>query len=251
MTAPTSLLEKISFALFVLCLAGMGTQPLLFQSAAYHAFADHRGWLGLPNALDVLSNLAFLAPGLWGLSLASRTPEPLRGSLHLLSTGLVLTALGSALYHVNPNDFSLLWDRVPMVLVFSGVMGAMAYQYLGEEAVHRWQNAWLYLGLVALAVWANTGDLRLYVVVQVGGFLVGAVWIAWGYAVRGRHANEPELPWAAVWVGYGAAKLAEYLDHWVWEQSAQVVGGHAFKHVLAGLGLLYLLHAINKRWPRT
>ena len=37
------------------------------QWADYHAFADRRAWLGLPNAADVLSNLPFLAAGAWAV----------------------------------------------------------------------------------------------------------------------------------------------------------------------------------------
>jgi len=35
--------------------------PAVAQPASYHAFADERPWLGIPNAADVLSNLAFVA----------------------------------------------------------------------------------------------------------------------------------------------------------------------------------------------
>jgi hypothetical protein len=38
------------------------------QSLRYHAFADHRTLLGVPNALNVLSNLPFVVIGLSGLS---------------------------------------------------------------------------------------------------------------------------------------------------------------------------------------
>lgn len=249
MTASASPLEKLSFALVCLCLIAVGLQPLMFQDSAYHAFADHRALFGVHNALDVLSNLAFLIPGLWGLSLAHRAPEPLRGSLHLTATGLVLTALGSALYHSAPNDFSLLWDRLPMVLTFAGVIGAMAYQYLGAEAVYRWQNAWLYLGVVSLAVWANTGDLRLYVVVQAGGFLVGLLWLVWGYISGARKTAGLWLPWAVVWAGYACAKLAEHLDDWVWTETSHAVGGHLFKHVFAGLALAWVFRALHQAQP--
>ena len=37
------------------------------QSPAYHAFCDTRRFWGIPNTANVLSNLPFLAIGLWGL----------------------------------------------------------------------------------------------------------------------------------------------------------------------------------------
>jgi hypothetical protein len=41
--------------------------PALAQPENYFPFADQRSWLGIPNAADVLSNLAFVAVGLLGL----------------------------------------------------------------------------------------------------------------------------------------------------------------------------------------
>jgi hypothetical protein len=93
-------------------------------SRSGYKFADSRGVGVLPNAIDVLSNLAFLIAGAFGLRLASRAPLPQQASLHLFAMGLVLTALGSAYYHWAPTDKTLLWDRLPMTLAFAGAIGA-------------------------------------------------------------------------------------------------------------------------------
>ena len=37
--------------------------PAIPQPLAYHNFADHRGWLGIPNFGDVASNLPFAVVG--------------------------------------------------------------------------------------------------------------------------------------------------------------------------------------------
>ena len=42
----------------------------------YHAFADQRGWLGIPHAADVLSNLFFALIGAWALGKARRATMP-------------------------------------------------------------------------------------------------------------------------------------------------------------------------------
>ena len=39
----------------------------LAQPQSYHDFADQRTLWGIPHTLDVMSNLAFIAVGLWGL----------------------------------------------------------------------------------------------------------------------------------------------------------------------------------------
>jgi hypothetical protein len=42
--------------------------PLVPQPLAYHNMADQRSWLGIPNALNVLSNLPFAVVGVMGLA---------------------------------------------------------------------------------------------------------------------------------------------------------------------------------------
>ena len=44
-----------------------GSKPPLSQDPNYHNFSDQRAILGINNGLDVLSNLAFLVVGIWGL----------------------------------------------------------------------------------------------------------------------------------------------------------------------------------------
>ncbi|HSE49381.1 MAG TPA: hypothetical protein VLA96_09265, partial [Terriglobales bacterium] len=42
--------------------------PPIHQDPAFHQFADRRTLLGIPNGLDVLSNLPFVVVGLLGLT---------------------------------------------------------------------------------------------------------------------------------------------------------------------------------------
>ena len=69
-----------------------------------HPFVDARTWFGIPNAPDVLSNLALAVAGIWGLAVMKRlgTSEfhiNTKQSLAVFFWGLVITALGSAVYH--------------------------------------------------------------------------------------------------------------------------------------------------------
>src|SRR5438270_9011932 len=51
----------------LLALIGTALAPRIAQPVSYHHFADTRTMLGVPNALNVLSNVPFLIVGLWGL----------------------------------------------------------------------------------------------------------------------------------------------------------------------------------------
>lgn len=241
-------LENASFILLALLLVGVGLLAPISQDAAYHSFADTRTLFGVPNAADVLSNLLFIGVGLWALALCASTPNGVRSPLNLFSMGLVLTGIGSAFYHASPGAATLMWDRLPMVLAFSGVIGALAYQYLGSAATYRWFNAWLYLGFLSVALSVIVDDLRLYSVVQVGGFLIGTCWmLAARFAPQWSPSEQGfKLPWHWLWLGYAVAKVTEHADAWIWSATAGLVGGHTLKHVIAALAVVPVLVALRK-----
>jgi hypothetical protein len=71
------------------------------QDPAYHRFADTRGWLGIPNFANVVSNLPFLVAGLVGATrLASGRPSGalarLRPAYLVFFVGAALVAIGSS-----------------------------------------------------------------------------------------------------------------------------------------------------------
>src|SRR5665647_1500993 len=123
----------------ILMLAALGTvvavfsRPALPQPSAYHLMADQRLFLGIPNCLNVLSNLPFAIVGLLGLAATfgrdpSRTPpfsDPWeRWPYAALFAGVTLTMLGSGYYHLAPDNARLVWDRLPMSV---GFMGCLLY----------------------------------------------------------------------------------------------------------------------------
>jgi hypothetical protein len=72
------------------------------QDQDYHRFADGRAFLGIENAADVLSNIPFIVVGAMGLVLLWRSRE--MHAYWLLFGAVALTGLGSAYYHLAPND---------------------------------------------------------------------------------------------------------------------------------------------------
>src|SRR6266480_6735342 len=100
------------------------------QNPNYHDFADQRVILGVPNFLDVTSNILFLFVGAAGVvfCLAER-----KGSLRIawltFFLGVAIVSVGSAYYHVNPNNDTRVWDRLPMTIGFMGVFAALLGEY--------------------------------------------------------------------------------------------------------------------------
>ena len=107
------------------------------QDPCYHAFADRRAWLGVPNAADVLSNLAFAVAAITALPALRRArwaDARDRWPWIAYAATLLLTALGSTWYHLTPSDERLFWDRLPLALT----MASLAAATLGERLPPRW-----------------------------------------------------------------------------------------------------------------
>ena len=83
------------------------------MEASYHNFADQRKILGIPNALNVISNVFLAMAGLLGLLLLLNKEAMKRGGTFMetwerlaflvMFIGTGLTALGSAYYHLAPH----------------------------------------------------------------------------------------------------------------------------------------------------
>lgn len=197
--------------------------PPLAQDETYHLFADNRIFWSVPNFWNVASNLPFAIVGILGLwklrSLVDR----------VLSAGVLLTFFGSAYYHLAPSDARLVWDRLPMTLVFMALLASVIASD-NDSRKSRWLLAFLVTcGVASVLWWSITGDLRFYVLVQFGPLLilVPALWFVWDarYLV-------------AVLVFYALAKLAEFYDQGVF--SIMPVSGHTVKHTLAAMATYFI-----------
>ena len=227
-------------ALLALALFG----PVLPASAHQHTLADQRALWGIPCALDVLSNLPFAIAGLWGLVALRRVAPgmldaPSRALASLFFAGLVCTAAGSALYHWQPDDAGLLWDRLGMVLPFAGLLGLAGASRVSARAGAAAAGTVLLAGPLAVLWWSHSGNLLPWAVVQLGGMLV-----VLALACLPRRDGALALHLGAVMALYALAKLFEAADHAVFEATGQAVSGHSLKHVLAAAAAWPVLAAL-------
>jgi len=187
------------------------------QDPAYHHFADTR-W---HNAWNVLSNLGFLIVGILGCRFFRRDLP-----YALFVIGTILTAFGSAWYHLAPSDATLVWDRLPMTISFAGFLGLVMEDRVGY-AVRESTVALLALGIGSVVYWRLAGDLRWYGLMQ-GFAVVGTLVMLMIFP--GRRAGKVWLALAA----YVVAKLCEQYDRAIYD-AIHVTGGHALKHIAAAL----------------
>jgi hypothetical protein len=213
------------------------------QAQAYHDFADNRAMLGIPNALNVLSNLPFLLVGLLGLSALSQSN---RGAHHpawwVFFIGVSLVAFGSAFYHLAPDNSSLVWDRLPMTVAFMGLFIALLSEYADLKLGPAPLIAAILIGVGTVIYWAFTDDLRFYAWVQ---FMpLGAVLI-----LLFTHGSRYTYSWllGISLTFYVIAKLAEHFDSAIFNFLSESVSGHTLKHLAAALGCYILLLFLKRR----
>ena len=222
--------------------------PSIAQPADHHHFADTRAWLGVPYALDVLSNLPFAlwgVAGLLGLRRLWRAPAhgvlPAQRPLAaVFFAGLVLTAAVSGLYHWQPDDGGLALDRLGMVVAFAGLLGLAAAERVSGRAGYVLAMGVLGLGPASVAVWLNSGNVLPWVVLQVGGMgLILA--LAWRKALP----SALGIRLSAVIALYALAKACELGDHAIFAFTHEAVSGHSLKHVLASFAAWPVLAAVQ------
>ena len=220
------------------------------QWSDYHVFADRRAWLGVPNAADVLSNLPFLAIGVWALWRLRLAPaaSPSLAAWRAFALALVLTAIGSAAYHWAPTNDRLVGDRLPI----AWACAALAAAFLGERVGTHWSRrhvlaAALAFAAVAVAFWwlterAGQGDLRLYLFVQVLPMLLVPLGLSLGLRAT-TPAATPARAWWTVLGCYVLAKLFEVADQPLFAALGGL-SGHTLKHLAAAAGAGLLLRAV-------
>jgi hypothetical protein len=225
--------------------------PALPQPAEYHQFADRRPLLGVANFFDVASNLGFLIVGVAGIMAAAdrRTVfehQIERWPYRLFFVGVALTALGSAHYHLLPDNERLVWDRLPMMLAFMSLMAAQIVDRISVRAGLALLPPLLLLGLGTVVYWITTeragvGNVVPYAVLQT---LSVAMLLAIAVRFPSRYTRGGDL--YLVFAAYALAKLAESLDHELLALG-QILSGHTLKHVAAAVAAFIVLRSLRRR----
>lgn len=228
------------------------TMEPIRQDQTYHHFADDRVFLGVGNAGDTLSNLAFVAVGVLGLlfmwrerrgSTRFEAPEEMRAYWFLFGA-LTLTGLGSAYYHQAPDDARLVWDRLPMAIAFMSLLAAIITERVSRTTGVRLLVPLIALGVGSVVYWAMFEDLWPYYVVQFGSM---AMLLVLGALFPSRYTKGGLL--FLVIAVYSVAKLLETYDRHIYDLG-HWVSGHSLKHVAAAYGGYLIMHSVMRRSVR-
>lgn len=223
------------------------------QDVSYHSFADERQFFGVPNFLNVVSNLPFLVVGLLGIRLVldhEKDPQIFFDNMErwpylVLFIGVAVTAFGSSYYHWAPDNDRLVWDRLPMAITFMAFFAGMIAERVRVEAGVWLLGPLVLLGIGSVVNWHRTDDLRLYAVVQFYPLVVIPIMLC---LCPPRYQGAKHVWGALGW--YVIAKILELhaVDQGIFALG-QVVSGHTLKHLAAAAGALWVYSYVARRQP--
>ncbi|HHT0593300.1 TPA: hypothetical protein ACTXW4_001763 [Legionella anisa] len=226
--------------------------PPIPQSQSYHHFSEQRTWFGINNAWDVLSNLPFAVVGIWGLFLLfyhSKIQFIERSERWIwvsISLGLILVALGSGYYHLAPDNHRLVWDRLPITVVFMSFVAALISDRINSHLALWFWPFLLVLGIYSVLQWYlselhGTGDLRLYAAVQAYTVLVAFVMLL----LPSHYTRSWDV--GVVALLYSLSKVLETYDNQIYRFFGGITSGHTLKHLAAALAAFWLIRMMWKR----
>ena len=221
------------------------------QPAAYHDFADRRAGFGIENVLDVVSNVGFLLAGIVGLVVVLRPRTRFefgaeRWPYGIFFLGVLLTAAGSAYYHLAPDNERLFWDRAADHDLAHGAdlsPGRRSRQRAGRARAAGTDAAG---GAASAIYWiaterAGAGNVVPYVVVQ--GYAV-VILLVFALLLPSRYTRGSDVYW--VFAAYVIAKLMELFDRELLALG-NLVSGHTLKHLAAAVAGFVVCRMLLRR----
>jgi hypothetical protein len=226
-------------------LAFMLSRQPFGQNPNYHHFADRRIFFGAPNFFDVMSNIPFLLVGMTGIGFCLRNRlMTLRSAWLTFFAGVAIVSAGSAYYHWNPNNETLVWDRLPMTIGFMGLFVALLAEYVSAQLGKFLLVPAILAGFSSVLYWHWLDDLRFYYWIQLIPLLtVPAVIVLF----RPKYSRQWLLLLALAC--YMLAKISETYDREVFAFSRSLFSGHSLKHILAASGCFSVLVMLKVRRP--
>ncbi|KAF9608393.1 hypothetical protein IFM89_009759 [Coptis chinensis] len=276
-----------AWAVAIICfIVLMIVTPSIPQSQDYHNFADQRYFLGMPNMLNVVSNFPFLVIGIIGLIFCyhgNYFQFSLKGELYgwtCFFIGVAAVAFGSSYYHLNPNDATLVWDRLPMTIAFTSIIAIFIIERIDEKkgtasiiplvlagviSILYWRQAQYFLYLYHLTMIYLSAlliynkffdDLRPYALVQflpciaipLMAILMPPMYTHSTYWLWAAGETHDLAAWLTSGLGfYLLAKVEEAEDKPIYRLTHQVVSGHTIKHLFAAMVPVFLTLMLAKR----
>lgn len=161
-----------------------------------------------------------------------------------LFTAFLLLTIGSSYYHLRPNNETLVYDRIPIVIILMSFFGFIIYDCIDYTKGYKGYIIFNIVGLLSVLYWIATehtgkGDLRLYILVQFYPIIAIPLILVF-YKSSLNYKKEIIL----IFLFFGLAKVCEGFDKVIFILSSNAISGHSLKHILmvgAGLEIVKLM----------
>jgi len=181
-------------------------------SRSYHDFADKRTIYGIPNMMNVVSNIFVLIPILYLLRKQSR--------VSLLVCIILLQRLTSVYYQLSPSDDRLVWD---MIFIATGISVVLSM------FIHVQYIIILYIiCIISIIYWKITHNFIPYII---------SIYCIPIYLILTCH-NKKICNIVYILVFVSILKLLfEYSDSYIYQLTNKRISGHSLKHVTTSIEL--------------
>ncbi|NGX45376.1 MAG: hypothetical protein K940chlam2_00526 [Chlamydiae bacterium] len=215
--------KVITFFLLALsCILVVFSLPPIFQDPDYHR--------PLEGKALTFTSLLLLPTGIWGcIETCHLKAQGEKMLWMVLFFAIFFSGIGSAYYHLDPTNFRLAIDRLPLAVGFTTFLSILVY-----ERVNRLLGLWLapFLaigGILSVFLWIlGIIDLRLYGLVQFFPLLALPLLLL----ISPSNWRKDRLLWCS-WTLYLLAKVFE------------VIEGHLLKHLISVGAVLALIFYVR------
>lgn len=228
--------------------------PPIPQPIEYHNFADNRNLLGVNNFLNVFSNLAFILVGVLGFkeicfnakNIFFKSPQEKYPYL-VFFIGSIFVGFGSGYYHLDPNNITLFWDRLPMGIIIAAYFNAIFSERVSLKWGLRLLFPLLIISMSSVVYWECTelimeGDLRFYGLMQSYPIVMVVLILI---IFPSPYTRTKLIFKSLIW--YGVAKVGEFSDHQVYNLTFHAISGHTIKHLAAAVAIYLTLSYLRQR----
>ena len=226
--------------LAIVAIAGIFLSSSIEQNNSYHNFSDADTLLNIPNFWNVVSNLPFLVVGLLGIYKLNIIAENKTQYL-MLFLGISLVSIGSGYYHLNPNNNTLVCDRLPMTIGFMALFSIVISEFINKNNGQKILIPLLIFGLFSVYYWVSFKDLRIYLLIQFFPLLAIPIIL-----IFFKSTYTLTIGYWLLLLAYVVAKIFEYFDYQIHDYIG-LISGHTLKHLFASIGLFILFYTYIKR----
>ncbi len=236
---------RLLYIIIAIAIIGVFFLDPIQQDPKYHNFADQIYFFSISNFWNVVSNLPFVFIGIAGLfqSQTQIKSEELKSNYTWFFIGIILTGFGSGYYHYNPNNSTLIWDRLPMTIAFMSFLSIIIGEFISLKRGQQLLYFFLFIGCLSIIYWVFFEDLRMYALVQfLPLFLIPIILF-----LSKNHQKFKKYFWLML-TAYLLAKVLENKDFEIFKATSNIISGHTLKHFAAAIGPVVFYKFIQLRF---